>query len=326
MSDEKTEIAEAVIRVENLRKSYGETQALKGVGFSVRAGEVFGYLGPNGAGKTTTINILCGLTRRDEGRLEVCGLDVERDPVAVKELIGVVPEESNLYPELTCRRNLEYLGELYGLGRTERRKRAEELLATFDLVEKADALFRKLSRGMKRRLTLAAALIHRPKIVFLDEPTAGLDVPSARALRSLIREMNRNGTTVFLTTHNLAEAESLCDRVLILVGGRAVAEGTAVEIRRRVEKTKTLSVAFSGEVDAEVLKKECPAVGAVSFRNGNWLLEIADTHAALLQIAAFAESRGLRIAEITSRTGSFEDTFLALLEKNSDARQEQKGK
>jgi ABC-2 type transport system ATP-binding protein len=306
----------SIIEVKGLRKSYGETRALENVDFTVAQGEVFGYLGPNGAGKTTTVNILCDLIRRDAGEVRICGLDLDRDPVAVKGRIGVVPEESNLYPELTCRRNLEYLAELYGLARAARRRRTEELLEAFDLAERREAPFRTLSRGMKRRLTVAAALLHSPEVVFLDEPTAGLDVPSARALRSLIQTINSDGTTVFLTTHNLAEAEGLCDRILILVKGHVVTEGTAVEIRQRVEKARTLSVVLSGDVGEGSLLDACPAARSAVSAEGRWHLEVTDTHAAVAQIALFAEQQGLRLVEIESVTTSLEDAFMTILREN----------
>jgi len=318
----KTDRTDRVIEVRGLCKSYGETRALETVGFTVRGGEVFGYLGPNGAGKTTTINILCGLLERDAGEVMICGLDITRDPVAVKQRIGVVPEESNLYPELTCRRNLEYLGELYGLSRAVRRKRAGDLLETFNLTDRGTALFRALSRGMKRRLTVAAALIHSPELVFLDEPTAGLDVPSARALRGLIQSINRDGATVFLTTHNLAEAEALCDRVLILVKGHVVTEGTAAEIRRRVEKTRTLMLILSGDVAEGSLREACPAIHSASLVDGTWRLEVTDPHAAVTQIVFFAEKHGVRVLEIGTTTASLEDAFMEILKDNVDGREE----
>jgi len=308
--------ADSAIEVRGLCKSYGETRALENVDFTVRSGEVFGYLGPNGAGKTTTINILSGLLDRDAGDLTICGLDIVQDPVAVKRRIGVVPEESNLYPELSCRRNLEYLGELYGLSRAARRNRTDELLEAFNLSDKKEAPFRTLSRGMKRRLTVAAALIHSPEVVFLDEPTAGLDVPSARALRGLVQTINRNGTTVFLTTHNLAEAEALCDRILILVKGHAVTEGTAAEIRRRVEKATSVSVVFSDHAEVEMLLEACPAVHSASSTEGTWCLEASDSHAALTQIISFVEQQGLRVLEIGTSTTSLEDAFMTILKED----------
>jgi ABC-2 type transport system ATP-binding protein len=306
-----------LIRVVGLCRSYGSVRALDNVSFSVRRGEVFGYLGPNGAGKTTTINILCGLLQRDSGEVHVCGLDIARDPIAVKQRIGVVPEESNLYPEITCRRNLEYLGELYGLSRIDRCKRTDDLLQIFGLADRANALFRTLSRGMKRRLTMAAALIHSPEVLFLDEPTAGLDVPSARALRSLIRAISRDGTTVFLTTHNLSEAETLCHRVLILVKGQVVAQGTSEQIRRRVEKARSLTITLSGEVTREALRKACGAVQSATVIDGTWRLEVSDAHEAIAQVLAFAGKEGLRVVELATATPTLEDAFMTILTDES---------
>jgi len=321
VNDSTSDTPEQIIRVGGLSKSYGKTVALDNVGFSVRRGEIFGYLGPNGAGKTTTINVLCGLLKRDTGKVRLCDNDIDWDPVAVKQQIGVVPEESNLYPELTCRRNLEYLGELYGLSRASKRTKAAELLEEFDLTDKAEAPFRTLSRGMKRRLTVAAALMHSPRVVFLDELTAGLDVPSARALRTLIRTINRDGTTVFLTTHNLAEAESLCDRILILVKGRVVAEGTADRITQRVTEAHTLSLVLSGDVTAESLRQACPAVKTAALSEGRWALDVSDVHVATIEITALAEKKGLRILEITSGGASLEDAFMTILDANTAGRE-----
>ncbi len=320
VSGHPAEASDAAIYVRGLCKSYGEVRALDEVSFAVYRKEVFAYLGPNGAGKTTTINIMSGLLPQDAGEVRVCGLDITRDPVAVKQRIGVVPEESNLYPELSCRRNLEYLSELYGLSRASRRKRTDDLLTIFDLTDKATAPFRALSRGLKRRLTVAAALVHSPEVLFLDEPTTGLDVPSARALRSLIRALNRawgRGTTVFLTTHNLAEAEALSDRVLVLVKGRVVTAGTPAEIRQQVEKAKTVSVTFSADVAEGALRKGCPAVRSVCPVDGAWRLEVTDTHAAVAQLVSFAEKEGLRVSEIGTITPTLEDAFVAILEGHS---------
>ena len=303
------------IAVSGLSKSYGSLKALSEVSFSVRRGEIFAYLGPNGAGKTTTIRILSGLLHRDAGEMSICGADVAKEPVFVKERIGVVPDESNLYPELTCRRNLEYMGELYGLPRGGRTSRAAELLSFFDLTDRATTPFGALSRGLKRRLTIAAALVHDPEVVFLDEPTSGLDVPSSRALRELIRTINRQGATVFLTTHNLHEAEALSHRVLILIKGRVAALGTPGEIRQRVQHLNLLSVAFSSEIEAARLLRACPAVLNASPQNGAWRLEIAEAQAALEQLVAFAAGEGLRISEINTITASLEDAFMSFLQK-----------
>ncbi len=306
-----------IIEVYGLVRRYGDLVAVDRVDFTVRRGEIFAYIGPNGAGKTTTINILAGLLRRDAGEVSICGFDIERKPVAVKQRIGVVPEVSNLYPELTCRRNLEYLGQLYGLGRSERSKRSGELLETFDLTEKASVRFGALSRGMKRRLTIAAALVHNPEVLFLDEPTAGLDVPSARALRNLIRTINRNGATVFLTTHNLSEAEELSDRVLILVKGKVITEGAAADISKRVTKAGILSVIFSGEIQAGALRGACPAVLSAAGAGKKWRLKVGRTHQAVAQIISFAEGLGLEVLEIDTTPVSLEEAFMTILQDNS---------
>jgi ABC-2 type transport system ATP-binding protein len=303
------------ISVSGLSKNYGSLEALSEVSFSVGRGEIFAYLGPNGAGKTTTIRILSGLLKRDAGEVSICGADVASDPVFVKERIGVVPDESNLYPELTCCRNLEYMGELYGLPRARRGFRTAELLSFFDLAGRATTPFGALSKGLKRRLTIAAALVHNPEVVFLDEPTSGLDVPSARALRELIRTINHQGATVFLTTHNLHEAESLSQRVLILIKGRVAALGNPGEIRQRVQHLNLLTVTFSSKIEADHLLKVCPAVLQALAQNGAWRLEVVEAQAALEQLVAFAGSEGVRISEINTITASLEDAFMSFLKE-----------
>jgi len=304
------------VSVEGLTKNYGATSALSGVSFGAPRGGVFAYLGPNGAGKTTTINMLCGLLAPDSGRIEVCGLDVRHEPVRVKARIGVVPDESNLYPELSCRRNLDYLGELYGLPRQARSKRAGELLDMFGLADRAGTLFRALSRGLKRRLVLAAALVHSPEVLFLDEPTIGLDVPSARNLRSVIRRINQEGTTVFLTTHNLAEAEELADTVCILIKGRVAEMGSPDDIRRRVERGTFLKLKLSGDVTREEVLSACPAVQEVRRENGIWRLRVDDLQEALRQSLALADSRQLAIKEVGMDRPSLEEAFLVYVQQD----------
>jgi len=311
--------AQIAVRVGGLRKSYGAVVALAGVSFDVRRGRVFAYLGPNGAGKTTTINILCGLLGRDGGEVSILGRDVAHDPVFVKSRIGVVTENSNLYPELRCRRNLQYVGQLYGLPRAEGRSRAAELIEGFGLAEKADQPFGALSRGMKRRLTVAAALVHRPKVLFLDEPTTGLDVPSAKSLRGLIRRIVGGGTTVFLTTRNLFEAEELADDVAVLIGGRIVARGSVAEIKGCVGRARSVSVRFSGPVDADILKSACPAIRSAKLQDGYWRLDVADLHEALGQVVAFCRREGLRVDEVGTREPTLEDAFVSLLTENAQA-------
>ena len=237
-----------IIHVENLTKIYSTgkssppLRAVDGIDFSVHTGEVFGFLGPNGAGKTTTIRMLTGLARLTSGRATLLGLDLASDMARIKKRIGVVPEMSNLYDELTAFDNLVFAMQLYGVPRAERKPRAIALLERFRLGEKQHAPFAKLSRGMKRALTIAAALAHRPQLVFLDEPTTGLDVISARNLRGMIAGLRDEGVTVFLTTHYLEEAERLCDRIAILVKGRIVAMDTVDALKSAVQETQRVAV------------------------------------------------------------------------------------
>lgn len=211
-----------IIEVKNLSKHFDDFQAVKGISFAVKPGEVFGFLGPNGAGKTTTINMLTGLARPTAGAIRINGSDAVQDIAAVQQMIGIVPDESNLYDELSGYDNLVFCASLYGVRKRERERRAEELLEQFGLADTGRRPFKAYSKGMKRKLTIAAGIIHEPQILFLDEPTTGIDVESARQIRRLVRELNDGGTTIFLTTHYIEEAERLCDRVGFIVGGKVV--------------------------------------------------------------------------------------------------------
>jgi ABC-2 type transport system ATP-binding protein len=203
---------ENAIEVANLTKRFDSILAVDDITFEVEKGQVFGFLGPNGAGKTTTIRLLTGLTRPTSGTITVAGRNVVKEPYKAKERVGVVPEVSNLYDEMSARDNLIFSAQLYGVSKNEREKRAKELLELFGLYERRSDRVGNFSRGMKRRLTIAAALIHKPDILFLDEPTTGLDVQSSRMIRGLTKELNKNGTTVFLTTHYIESRKNSCRR------------------------------------------------------------------------------------------------------------------
>jgi len=233
----------AAIEVNGLTKSFEDIMAVDSISFSVNSGEVFGFLGPNGAGKTTTIRMLTGLAQPSSGKASILNYDIQSEITQIKKCIGVVPEASNLYDELSGLDNLVFMAQLFGVDRSERIKRAEELLKTFGLYERKDDLFRKYSRGMKRALTIAAALIHKPDILFLDEPTVGLDVVAARSLRNLIKNLHSQGITIFLTTHYLEEADLLCDRVAIIVKGKIIRIDTPKDLKES-SGTGTLEDAF----------------------------------------------------------------------------------
>jgi ABC-2 type transport system ATP-binding protein len=301
------------IEVRDLTKRYGPPEsglvAVDHISFQVQQGEVFGFLGPNGAGKTTTIRLLAGLAEPTAGQAQVLGLDRSQHLPQIKKQIGVVPEASNLYDELTAFDNLVFSMQLYGVPRHERAPRAEELLARFRLAEKRDVPFAKLSRGMKRALTIAAALAHRPALLFLDEPTTGLDVLSARGLRQMIAGLRDEGVTVFLTTHYLEEAERLCDRIALLVRGKIVALDTLAGLKAEVQGAAAVEVTLQeGDGPAETRRL------------------VGEDPASLVREAlAQAESDGHHLLAIHTVQPTLEDVFVQLTGLSAEVMQAEKG-
>ncbi|MBI5017647.1 MAG: ABC transporter ATP-binding protein [Deltaproteobacteria bacterium] len=244
MNDPGPPLAPAAIETQGLVKCFGAVRALDGLDLSVHPGEIYGFLGPNGAGKTTALRILTGLTRPTAGLAAVAGSNVAVDPVAAKAHLGVVSQHVNLDADLTVAESLELHGILHGMARPERRRRAAELLEFAGLSDRASSLARTLSGGMKRRVTIIRALLHEPEILFLDEPSVGLDPAARRRLWDLIRSIHRQGVTVLLTTHYIEEAEFLCHRVGILDRGRLIAEG---EPRALIEELGEHAVDVAGD-------------------------------------------------------------------------------
>ncbi|MBN1134938.1 MAG: ABC transporter ATP-binding protein [Anaerolineae bacterium] len=302
-----------VIQVSDLTKRYGPPEsgliAVDRISFRVDQGEVFGFLGPNGAGKTTTIRMLAGLSQPTMGQARILGLDRSGDLPRIKKRIGVVPEASNLYDELTAFDNLVFSMQLYGVPRHERAPRANELLARFRLADKRDTPFAKLSRGMKRALTIAAALAHRPALLFLDEPTTGLDVLSARNLRQMIGGLRDQGVTVFLTTHYLEEAERLCDRIALLVRGRIVALDTLAGLKTQVQGAAAVEVTLQ--------EREGPTE--------TWRLVGEEPAALVREAMALAESEGRRLLAIHTVQPTLEDVFVQLTGLSAEVMQAEKG-
>lgn len=302
-----------IIRVNDLTKFYGKLLAADHISFDVKEGEVFGFLGPNGAGKTTTIRMMTGLTQPSSGTALVDGHDVTKESLEVKKTIGLVPETSNLYSELTALENLIYQAELYGVPRRERRIRALNLVEEFGLKEHQEKRFQALSRGLKRRLTIAAALIHNPKILFLDEPTTGLDVMSARGLRKLVTDSKRKGLTIFLTTHYIPEAETLCDRIAIIVKGKIRTIDTPESIKAQVKETEILEIGLDRV--SEGLKSSFLSL------NGIEKVLIDENrirfHTRMLDqvtspIIRSLEEHGVKIQSINTLSPSLEDAFVRI--------------
>ena len=240
------------IQVSGLTKIYGARTptavlAVDHISFAVHVGETFGFLGPNGAGKTTTIGMLTTLSEPTEGTITVMGHDARRDSYAVKEQLGIVPEVSNCYDELSAWDNLIFTARLYGVPRGEREARAAELLKAFGLYEKRHLPTLGFSKGMKRRVTIAMALIHRPRILLLDEPTSGLDVQSVLLIREMMRQLHDAGTTIFLTTHNIEEANQSCQRVAIIHRGKIAAIDSPERLKQAFQSVQAVEVGFNGD-------------------------------------------------------------------------------
>ena len=316
---------ERLIEVSRLSKSFEEVEAVSGISFDVRRGDVFGFLGPNGAGKTTTINMLTGLARPDAGTIRIAGLDCSADPKAAQHLIGVVPDESNLYPELTGYDNLCFCASLYGIEKEERRRRADQLLRQFRLEEAAYRKFSGYSKGMKRKLTIAAGIIHQPEILFLDEPTTGIDVASARQIRQLISEMYRSGTTIFLTTHYIEEAERLCERIAFIVNGHIVRNERVSTLLQPIQERKGLLITADGNIAGltTTLARAFPEYTFRAVSSQQLRVDSAQT-IGIGPVVRFIEEQGAEVMEARQIKPTLEDVFVDVTGIESDAMRTEK--
>jgi ABC-2 type transport system ATP-binding protein len=299
--------------VSKLTKHYGEVVAVNDVSFSVNQGELFGFLGPNGAGKTTIINMITGLARLNAGKIVISGIDCTRNPKAAQHLIGIVPDESNLYPELTGFENLTFCAALYGIRKNERQKRARELLETFGLADAANRKFAGYSKGMKRKLTFAAGIIHHPPILFLDEPTTGIDVASARQVRQIIAGLHRKGTTVFLTTHYIEEAERLCERIAFIVKGKVIKIDRTSSLLQPV-KGKNILILSVSKSEADVSDAMATAFPQYHFQTAaqNQILIESPEPVNIGPLTRFLEERGIQVIEARRHLPSLEDVFVQI--------------
>ena len=295
----------------DLYKKFGDVVAVNGVSLKVDEGEIFGFLGPNGAGKTTTIRMLTGILRPDRGEARIMGYDVYREPVKARMSLGVVPEEANPYPDLSAWDNLTLVGRLYGLPRRTVEERALSLLILLGLNDARGRKAKNLSKGMRQKLLVAMALIGEPKVLFLDEPTAGLDVLSARKIRSLILDLRRKGVTVLLTTHNVEEAGSLCDRIAIINNGRIVETGSPDDLRIKSELYTYVSVTFDREVEEDA--KQFFNAWEHRIQNSRLLIICREPAAPIVKVVEYAKVKGLNIVDIHTSPPSFEEIFVKVI-------------
>jgi ABC-2 type transport system ATP-binding protein len=303
------------VEISNLTKCYSEVLAVDNISFDVSKGELFGFLGPNGAGKTTTINMLTGLARPDAGSIWIAGIDCTGNPKAAQHLIGVVPDESNLYPELTGFDNLCFCGALYGMRKQERETCARDLLGTFGLTDAGKRKFDGFSKGMKRKLTIAAGMIHKPPILFLDEPTTGIDVASARQIRQILAGLNNGGTTIFLTTHYIEEAERLCHRIAFIVDGLIVRIDTVANLIQPIQEKHVMQLAV---LNSEPALQDTLAQGLIRVE--------ADEPVHVGPLVHFLEDQGIEVSEARKVRPSLEDVFVQITGIEADAMRKEKEK
>ena len=279
-----------------------------------RRAKIFGFLGPNGAGKTTTIRMLTGISKPTDGTATIMGHDIQRHPIEAKEQMGIVPDVSNIYNELSAWDNLIFTGKLYDMPKTFRETRAEELLKMFGLYERRQEKVQGFSRGMKRRICIAMALMNKSSIVFLDEPTSGLDVQSVLIIREIIRKLNQQGLTIFITTHNLEEASQMCDRVAIINHGKIAAIDTPEKLKRTVQGLAVCRSRFRDTPDQrfEVILKKLPNTREVVKEGDKFRLFTDDPSSVLASVWNYAQNNNLKLVTVNTLGPSLEDVFVNL--------------
>jgi ABC-2 type transport system ATP-binding protein len=316
--------ADTAVETASLHKRYGDVHALRGVDLRVDAGSVFGLLGPNGAGKTTAVRILTTLLLPDEGWARVAGLDVVRDAAKVRQHIGLAGQYAAVDENLTGFENLEMVGRLYHLGRRVARARARELLADFDLSEAGDRLVRTYSGGMRRRLDLAAALVARPPVLFLDEPTTGLDIRSRIGLWDAMEALVAGGTTVLLTTQYLDEADRLADRIAVIDRGRVIAEGTPGELKAQVGGDRLEIHLCDGQRGEEAVAALATIASERPFiENGSVEVPVAQRRGTIADAVRRLDDAGIAIDDIGVRTPTLDDVFLTLTGRAAEQEDEE---
>ncbi len=288
--------------------------AVDNISFEVNRGEIFGLLGPNGAGKTTIIRMMTGVLKPSKGIINIFGFNIWQNQIAVKQRIGNVPEMANIYISFSGWQNLMFIGEIYGVSKEEKRKRAENLLKQFDLYDKRDLKARKYSKGMKQRLLLCMALMSNPKILFLDEPTSGLDIQSGRIIKQIIREYNKQGVTIFLTTHNMDVANELCDRIAIIQHGKIISLDTPQNIRDLTQEYQAIDLKFFNGVK-EINIEDLSTVRKIHQNKEGFHIIVNDIHEAICEIIDYIKINKIIIKHISTHEPRLEEAFLKIIER-----------
>jgi ABC-2 type transport system ATP-binding protein len=303
------------IRVQNLKKSFGELKAVQDVSFEVGVGEIVSLLGPNGAGKSTTISMLSCLLQPDAGDIWIMGHSINTEPKAVKQVIGVVPQEIALYPDLSAKENLLFWGKMYGLGGSNLQQRVNEVLELAGLTDRQKGAVGKFSGGMKRRLNIGVALLHRPKVLYMDEPTVGIDPQSRRSILDSVKALNQEGMTVLYTTHYMEEAQELSDRIVIVDHGKVIAQGTEQELTKIVGEQDRIKLTVS-QIDQEDIAKHWRALKGVTqvtlSEDKIFTLLVDDSNLILPDLFEVASQLRVRITSVEIEEPNLEAVFLHL--------------
>ena len=300
------------IEAGHLIKRFGTVTAVNDVTITVREGEIFGFLGPNGAGKTTTMRLLTGVLTPDAGTARINGIDIHCHPLDAKMQMGVIPESSTVYGDMSAEQNLRLSGQMYGMPRTLREERIDEILSKMGLSEKRRLPVRTFSKGMKQRVSIACAIIHRPKVLFLDEPTSGLDVQSRRIVIETIHQMNEHGSTIFLTTHNIEEANMLCQTVCIINKGKIVAQDSPERLKKMFDTTQSVEVSFDRPVTRELFVAE--GILRAEPCGDKWRLYTDNPDLVLKYLVRRAERESIGITSLTTSGPSLEEAFVQITE------------
>jgi len=304
-----------ILEVKELVKKYDDITAVKGISFDIREGEIFSLLGPNGAGKTTTISMLSTLYIPTAGEATIGGHSITKEPMAVRKIIGVVPQDLALYEDLTARENLVFWGQMYGLSGKELNQRIDEVLEQIGLTDRAKERVKAYSGGMKRRVNIGVGLLHKPRLLFMDEPTVGIDPQSRRAILDSVKDLNKQGMTVLYTTHYMEEAQELSDRVGIIDHGELIALGTQAELTKQVGENETLILHISEDEDAGALSgslQGIPGVLQATTTDHEVSVIAREAEEVLAPVISAANERGIKIHSVDIREPNLEAVFLHL--------------
>ena len=304
-----------IVEVTHLKKNYGDNQAVKDVSFAIEEGELFSLLGPNGAGKTTTISMLSCLLEPSAGDASIAGHSIRQQPMEVKRVIGVVPQEIALYEDLSAHENLMFWGHMAGMSGAMLKRRVDEVLAQIGMRDKAKQRVKTYSGGMKRRVNIGVGLLHRPRILFMDEPTVGIDPQSRRNILDSVKELNRQGMTVLYTTHYMEEAEELSHRVGIIDNGQLIALGTQAELTKMIGQQDTLRLHLAEGTDVEALAaalRTLPDILQVSTRDSEVILLVPEAEIAISPVIVKADQLQVKIRSVDMQEPNLEAVFLHL--------------